>query len=152
MYWAPVTLSRTFFRLFTIETIERSRPIWNWSARQSFLSKRNRYHPYNILNYLLFSRKLFSFCLINPQLSSFVRKVSVKCSEPVVTNHHIGNTFVNIRIHSHTLHFHHSDWFKIVSDCWIYIYREQSANMFGQVDPELYTGRDIVEGFLMSLH
>ena len=31
--------------------------------------------------------------------------------------HIIGNTFVNIRINSHTLHFHHSDWFQIVRDC-----------------------------------
>ena len=27
----------------------------------------------------------------------------------------IGNTFVNIRINSHTLHFHQSDWFKLIA-------------------------------------
>ena len=70
---------------------------------------------------------MFSVCLINPRLSCFVHKMSVKCSETVVVNlHYIGNNFVNIRINSHTLHFHHSDWFKIVCDCWIHPYREQS--------------------------
>ena len=82
------------------------------------------------MNYLPISRKLFSFCLINPQLSWFVRKVSVKCSERVVMNLHIiGSTFVNIRMNSHTLHFHHSHWFQIVRDCWIYLYREQSGKI-----------------------
>ena len=72
----------------------------------------------NNMNYLRISIKLFSFCLINPQLSCSVRKVSVKCSETVVMNLHIiGNTFVIIRINSHTLHFHHSDWFQSVRDC-----------------------------------
>ena len=36
----------------------------------------------------------------------------VKCSETVVINLHvIVNTFVNIRMNSHTLHFYHSDLF-----------------------------------------
>ena len=130
---APVPLSRIFFRLFTVETIDQSRTIWNRSTRYSFLSKRNRYHPHNILNHLRISRKLYSFCLINLKLS---RIVSVKCSETVVMNLHIiGNTFVNIRISSHTLHFHHSNWFQIVRDCWIYLYSEKSQNIFGQVGP-----------------
>ena len=80
---ATVPLTQIFSWLFTIETIEQSRTIFNCSAQYSFLSKRNRNHPYNILNYLHISRKLFSFCLINPQLSYFDRKVSVKCSEKV---------------------------------------------------------------------
>ena len=92
-------LAEYCFRLFTIETIEQSQTIRNRSARQSFLSKRNRYHPYNILKYLRISRKLFSFCLINPQLTCSVRKLSVKCSETVVMNLYIiGNIFGNIRI------------------------------------------------------
>ena len=62
------------------------------------------------------------FIVLNPQLSCFVRKVSVECSETVVMSLHIiGNTFVNIWIISHKLHFHHSDWFQIVPDCWIYL-------------------------------
>ena len=84
------------------------------------------------------SRNIFSFCLINPQLSCFDRKVSVKCSETVVMNLRItGNTFVNIRINSHTLHFHHSGWFQVVRNCWIYLYREQLEKIFGQVGPGL---------------
>ena len=68
--------------------------------------------------YMYMYLKLLSLPLINPQLSCFVRKISVKCSETTVMNLHIiGNTFVNIRINSHTLHFHHSDWYQIVRDC-----------------------------------
>ena len=41
-----------------------------------------------------------------------------KCSETVMMNPNIiGNRFVNIRIDSLTLHFHHSDWFQFVRDC-----------------------------------
>ena len=79
--------------------------------------QRNRYNPYNNLNYLSISRKVFSICLIDAKLSCFVRKMFVECSETVIINLHvIGNTFVNIRLNSHTLHFHHSDWFQIVRD------------------------------------
>ena len=80
--------NRIFFRLSTIDSVEQSRTIWNRSARQSFLSKGNRYHTYIILKYLRISRKLFSFCLIYPQLSCFVRKMSEKCPETVVINPH----------------------------------------------------------------
>ena len=70
------------------------------------LLKRNRYCPYNILNYLLFSWIPVSFCLITAQLSCLVCKMFVKCSETVKMNLHIiGSTFVNIRINGHTLHF-----------------------------------------------
>ena len=87
------------------------------------------------MKYLRISRKLFSFCLFNHPLSCFVRKVSVKCSETVVMNLHIiGNTFVKIRIKSHTLHFHHSDWFPIVRDCLLYLYREQSEKYSAKWD------------------
>ena len=72
----------------------------------TFLSKRNRNHPYNIF-------ELFAY------LSETVLILSSdKMFKTVVMNLHIiGNTFVNIRINSHTLHFHHYDWFKIVRDC-----------------------------------
>ena len=80
--------------------------------------EKNRYHPYNILDFLRISRKLFSFCVVDPKLSCFVRRMSVKGSKTAVMNFHItGNTFVNIRINSHTFHFHHSDWIPIVRDC-----------------------------------
>ena len=110
----------------------------NWAIANklkslNFVSKRNPYHPYIVLNYLRISRKLFSFYLINLQPPCFVHKMSVKCPETVVINlHMIGNTFVNIRIYGHTLHFHHSDWFQIVRDCWIYLYREQSDKISDQ--------------------
>ena len=42
-------------------------------------------------------------------------------------------------MNSHTMHFHHSNWFPIVRHCWIYIYHEQSEKIFGQVGPELNT-------------
>ena len=62
----------------------------------------------------------------------------VKCSETVIMNLHIiGSTFVNIWINNHTLPFHHSDWFQIVRDCWIKLYREQSENIFDQVGTRL---------------
>ena len=77
------------------------------------------------------SWKPFSFYLIDPLPYCFVRKVSVKCSETVAMNLHIfGNTFVSIRINSHTMHFHHSNWFQIVCDCWIYLYHEQSEKKY----------------------
>ena len=44
----PVPLSRIFFGLFTMETIEQSRT----SLNRSFMLKRSRYHPYNILKYI----------------------------------------------------------------------------------------------------
>ena len=132
---ASVPLSRICFRLFTMDIIEQSRTIWNQSARLSFLSKRNRYHPYNILNYLRIPRKLFSFCLINPQLSCFVRKMSVKSSETIVIDLHIiGNTSLNNRTNSHTLYFHHSDLFQFVDDRWIYLCREQSEKYSAKSD------------------
>ena len=63
----------------------------------------------NILKYLRIFRKLFSFCLINPQLSYSLRKVSANCSETVAMYLHIiGNTFGNIRAISDILHVHHS--------------------------------------------
>ena len=109
-----------------------------------------RYYPYKILNYLRISLKLFSFCLINPQLSCFVRKMSVKCSENLVMNLDIiGNTFVNIRKNSHRLHFHLSDWFQIVRDFWIYHYREQSESIFRQVGPGLNSNTSVC--FVLNL-
>ena len=49
-----------------------------------------------------------------PIFAAFVRKVSAKCSETVMMNlHKIGHTFVNIRINSHTLHFHHPIVFRL---------------------------------------
>ena len=45
----------------------------------------------------------------------------VKCSQTVVMNINIiRNTFVNIMINSHTLHFHQSDWFQIVQIVYIH--------------------------------
>ena len=80
----------------------------------------DRYNPFTILNYLRISRRLFSFCHTNPMLPWIVRIMSVKCSEMIIMNLHIiENTFVTSRINSHTLHFHHFDWFQIVRDCWI---------------------------------
>ena len=55
----------------------------------------------------------------------------------VINLHIIGTIFVNIRIDSHSLHFHHSDWFQIVRDCCIYLHRVQSDKIFGQVGPAL---------------
>ena len=65
-----------------------------------------------------------SHCIVlNPQLPCIVRKFS----ETVMVNLNIiRNTFINIRINSFTLHFHHSDWFQIVRDCRIFLYHKQS--------------------------
>ena len=100
----------------------------------------NQYYPYNILKYLRVSRELFSFRLINPQLSCFVRKVSVKCPETVVIILHIiDNTFVNIRINSHTMHFHHSNCFRLFAIAEFISIAHNWKKIFGQVKPGLNT-------------
>ena len=41
---------------------------------------------------------------------------------------------VNILINSLTLHFHHSDWFQIVRDYLIFLYRKQSGKYSAKWD------------------
>ena len=131
---APVPLSRITFRLLTIEAIEQS------ETGKVIVSVEMKSVSF-ILDFELFAYFLETLLILSylSSLSCFVRKMSIKRLETVVMNLHvIGNTFVNIRKNSHTLHFHHSDWFQIVRDCWIYLYRKQSERIFGQVGPGLY--------------
>ena len=95
-----------------------------------------------------FSETVLILSYVNPKLYCFVRWVSVECSETVVMNLQIiWNTFVNIRINSHTLHFHHSDWFQIVRDCRFYLYREQSERYLVKWD-QAPVSRNILSRFL----
>ena len=69
-----------------------------------------------ILNFLHISQKLFSFCRIKSSAILFCSQSVHKCSEMFMMNLHIiGNTFVNIRINSLTLHFHDVICFRLLA-------------------------------------
>ena len=61
------------------------------------------------LNDLHFSRQLFSFYRTKPSASLLHSQSARKCFRNVMNLRIIGNTFVNIRINSLTLHFLNSD-------------------------------------------
>ena len=54
----------------------------------------------------------------------------------MINLHIIGNTFVDIRIDSHTMHLHHSDCLQIVEFISIVDNRKK---IFGQAGPRLHT-------------